>query len=135
MNTRIGAYGVFIQDGQILLVEKGPIGVYAGRLDLPGGGLEFGESPEEALLREWLEEVGMQVMQYRLLEVRSVCIQLQFHHLGVLYHIEHASKHPTCIAQDSFAWHPIHALSKERLTPFAYSVIKQMQACSCIKPI
>lgn len=56
--TRIGAYGVVIESDKILLVTQ-VSGFYKGKFDLPGGGIEFGESIEEALRREFAEEVGM----------------------------------------------------------------------------
>ena len=48
---QLGAYGLVIQDDKILLIKKlgGP---YDGKLDLPGGTIEFCERPEEALKRE-----------------------------------------------------------------------------------
>lgn len=56
--TRIGVYGV-LMDGEKMLLVRQQRGPYAGKLDFPGGGIEFGESPEQALRREFAEEVAM----------------------------------------------------------------------------
>jgi 8-oxo-dGTP diphosphatase len=57
--TRIAAYALCRDDdGRILLCHIAP-SVGAGDLwTLPGGGLEFGESPATAVLRELAEETG-----------------------------------------------------------------------------
>lgn len=53
---RPGAYGVvFDAEGRLLVVEE------FGRLYLPGGGLDPGETPEQALHREFEEETGYTV--------------------------------------------------------------------------
>src|SRR6185503_9521956 len=56
--TRLAAYGVIRRDGRVLLcrVSQGNLG--AGLWTLPGGGLEFGEHPEVAAVREVEEETG-----------------------------------------------------------------------------
>ena len=56
-------YGVyaFIQDsGQVLVVGK-TRGPYDGWLDLPGGGMETGETAKLALQRELHEELGARI--------------------------------------------------------------------------
>jgi len=55
--TRIGVYGVVEANGKLLLViqKKGP---FKGKYDFPGGGIEFGETADEALRREFMEEVA-----------------------------------------------------------------------------
>jgi 8-oxo-dGTP diphosphatase len=51
---RPGAYAIILgRDGRLAFVRG-----KAGRLFLPGGGVGPGEQPEDALLREILEEVG-----------------------------------------------------------------------------
>jgi 8-oxo-dGTP diphosphatase len=51
-----GAYAIIRDDdGRVAVVESG------GALHLPGGGVEAGESNEQALLRECLEECGFAV--------------------------------------------------------------------------
>lgn len=57
--TRLAAYGVIVSEGRILLSHVAPGNVGAGLWTLPGGGLEFGESPEAAAIREVEEETGL----------------------------------------------------------------------------
>ncbi len=94
--TRLGVYGVVMEEGKMLLVRqrKGP---YAGKLDFPGGGIEFGESPEQTLRREFLEEVVMAFDSMNLIANLSATIQVNptepnlsytFHHIGMIYRVE-----------------------------------------------
>jgi 8-oxo-dGTP pyrophosphatase MutT (NUDIX family) len=51
-----------------LLVVRQKRGPYAGKLDFPGGGIEFGESAELALRREFSEEVAMEFDSLQLID-------------------------------------------------------------------
>lgn len=64
---RIGVYGVIVRDDSILLVEvEHPKGNF---FHLPGGGVELGESLQEALHREMQEEVCARIAIGRLLVI------------------------------------------------------------------
>jgi ADP-ribose pyrophosphatase YjhB (NUDIX family) len=88
--TRVGAYGLLTKDNQILLcrlsdkVPRNP-----GKWTLPGGGIEFGESPEEAAAREILEETGLSASIGRLLEIDSMVLSFspdsEMHSLRAIY--------------------------------------------------
>jgi 8-oxo-dGTP diphosphatase len=56
----LGAYAVCVRDDAILLARIGPDDpVAAGRWTLPGGGVELGEAPDDAVIRELAEETGL----------------------------------------------------------------------------
>jgi 8-oxo-dGTP pyrophosphatase MutT (NUDIX family) len=55
---RCVAEALLIKDGQVLLVNASR-GVTKGFWNLPGGFLEYGESPEECIIREVKEEIGL----------------------------------------------------------------------------
>jgi 8-oxo-dGTP diphosphatase len=57
--TRLAAYGVIRRDDAILLCRISPAYPAAGQWTLPGGGIEFGEAPDAAVLREVEEETGL----------------------------------------------------------------------------
>jgi 8-oxo-dGTP diphosphatase len=56
------AVGVLIRpDGAFLLTTRPPGKVYAGYWEFPGGKLESGETVEQALRRELIEEIGITI--------------------------------------------------------------------------
>jgi 8-oxo-dGTP diphosphatase len=56
------AVGILIRpDGDFLLTSRPPGKVYEGYWEFPGGKLEPGETVEEALCRELLEEIGITI--------------------------------------------------------------------------
>lgn len=91
---QLGAYGLVINDNKILLIKKSG-GPYDGKLDLPGGTIEFCERPADALKRELLEEVGIEVSECELFDADSVAFEWQFkedflvkvHHTGIFYKV------------------------------------------------
>lgn len=89
----LGAYGLIIKDEKIVLIKKvgGP---YNGKLDLPGGTIEWGETPEQTLIRELNEEVGIDVIKYELFDANSIVFEWihkeeleRGHHLGIFYKV------------------------------------------------
>ncbi|KOV22524.1 DNA mismatch repair protein MutT [Streptomyces sp. XY413] len=68
MHSRVT--GIVIEDGQILLLDQDTDGDRSW--SLPGGKVEPGETLEEALKREMLEETGVEVEVGRLLYVCDV---------------------------------------------------------------
>ena len=59
-STHVGVYALTEKEGSMLFIKKAR-GPYTGKWDLPGGGFELGESPLEALHREFTEETGLTI--------------------------------------------------------------------------
>ncbi len=59
--VRVSAYGVSVREGRILLCHQVAPGPAQDKWTLPGGGLDFGETPEAAVRRECVEEAMVHV--------------------------------------------------------------------------
>ena len=62
---RRGVVGVVVRDGRMLVIRRSRSVVAPLVYCFPGGGIEAGESEEEALVREFREEVGVAVRPVR----------------------------------------------------------------------
>jgi len=59
---RTGAYGILHdRSGRVLLARNSSASAFPGRWTLPGGGVEQGEHPDDAVVREFAEETGLAV--------------------------------------------------------------------------
>lgn len=123
--ARHGAYAVIIQDAKILLTQK-KSGPYKNLWGLPGGAIEFGESPEFALQREIKEETALAADALELLTVITNCGEYfnngetyQFHHIGIVYRVNAIEVLPDLIPEEEKRWVKFHEISLDELTPFA----------------
>lgn len=70
MSARIRvAAAVVWRDGRLLLTQRPPGGPLGLQWELPGGKIEAGESPEQALVRELREELGVGAVAHEVLDV------------------------------------------------------------------
>ncbi|GAB1481260.1 8-oxo-dGTP diphosphatase MutT [Treponema sp.] len=59
--TRRSVAGIVSRDEKILVARRLPGGAIGGKWEFPGGKVEKGESDEEALIREFQEELSVRV--------------------------------------------------------------------------
>lgn len=82
-----GVGAVILHDGKVLLIERGQEPL-KGQWSLPGGALELGETLEEGIRREVLEETGLIVEPAAVVEVfdrisRDAGGRVQYHYVLV----------------------------------------------------
>jgi 8-oxo-dGTP diphosphatase len=70
-HQRVAAYAVVVARGRLLLTQLADHTGAPGRWNLPGGGLDPGESATEAVVREVAEETGQVVDRVRLVDVMT----------------------------------------------------------------
>ena len=123
MNSRTGVYGVAKQSNKILLITqaKGP---YAGKYDLPGGKIEFGETIEGALHREFIEEVGMDFTSMELLTNLTARVEIPgglFHQIGLIYSV--SGLFPVATETElKYTWIDIATLKEEEVSSFVWAI-------------
>ncbi|MFZ2503761.1 MAG: NUDIX domain-containing protein [Nocardioides sp.] len=69
---RVAAYGLIRRGDEILLTRLSERAHHTGSWTLPGGGIEHGEAPAAALVREVAEECGVECRPGQLLGVHDV---------------------------------------------------------------
>ena len=93
--SRVAAYGVCLQGGQLLLTRWGAQRQGLAQWTLPGGKVEPGEDPFDTVVREFAEETGLDVVVEKLLGVDSRVIPSverldhgpALYTIGVYYHV------------------------------------------------
>jgi 8-oxo-dGTP diphosphatase len=93
--TRLGAYAFCVRgDGAVLLARMAEDSPDAGLWTLPGGRVEFGEHPDNAVLRELREETGLIGERGHVVAVYSHTYERSptrprppFQHLGLIYEV------------------------------------------------
>lgn len=96
--TRVAAYALCVDDDAILLsrIAQGATATSDGMWTLPGGGVEFGEHPQAAALRELTEETGLIGEMVDLATVHSWTrrfvnpedrLETDFHGIQVVYRV------------------------------------------------
>ena len=137
--------GAFLlsNDGFILLGKNVKGGVFEDRWVVPGGGIDEGESPEQAMQREILEEVGIDVTGAEIVEQldyqtgasektlrdtgERVIVNMTFKDFVVT--IDKPAKEITVILEDDFEfaeWTPIDELADRSYSPSVEYRLKTM---------
>jgi 8-oxo-dGTP diphosphatase len=131
MRTVVVAAGIVIEQGRVLLTQRKAGAHLAGMWEFPGGKVEPGEDPKEALARELAEELGLEVRVGDIVEVT-------FHRyeqadkavLLLFYEAARTAASPAPEARDvaAFAWGDEGALDPARFPPADVAVLKKVAA-------
>jgi 8-oxo-dGTP diphosphatase len=128
------AAGVILEHGRVLLTQRKAGGHLAGMWEFPGGKVEDGEDPREALRRELREELGIEtvvgeivdVAFHRYVEADKAVLLLFFEATRM-----HESPPPRALDVAAFEWAGSDALAPERFPPADVSVLRKVRTrCS-----
>lgn len=85
-HLRVRVCGVYIKENKILLVKHHALQEEGFFWAPPGGGLQFGETIEEALKREFIEETGLNIEIHELVAVTEY-LNLPLHAIELFFHV------------------------------------------------
>jgi ADP-ribose pyrophosphatase YjhB (NUDIX family) len=133
-HTSVRAYGVLLDEGRVALVRSSNPRHSPPLWWLPGGGIEFGEAPEDTLVREFFEETGLHVRDPLLLGVTSDLRRRdngdKIHTVRILFTVRLAGGelsdevHGTT---DHAAWFDLSGLDDLNVAEYAVSAISSAQ--------
>ena len=130
--SRVSAYGIATDEDRLLVVrlsESSPI-FEPGLWHLPGGGIDPGEQPAEALAREFAEETGLTVRSAELVDARSYSadrLGISWQLIALFYRVSLESADGIVSeadgTTDAATWLPLEGLDKETLSPAARDAV------------
>ena len=121
------AAAVIIRAGCVLLTRRAEGQHLAGLWEFPGGKLEDGESPEEALARECEEECGIEIAVSEILEVTH-CRYPEKDVLLLFYRCELRCGEVRHLQVADHAWVAPADLDRYPLPPADEAVVARIQA-------
>jgi 8-oxo-dGTP diphosphatase len=130
---RVAAYGIARDEtGRVLLVRAASYLTVAGRWFLPGGGVEHGETPLDALRREVAEETGLSIETAALLGVASDTWPIPdgtlLHTVRLIYSIESWTgelTHEASGSSDQAAWFDPSEIAGVPLVRYAKEALRR----------
>ena len=132
--TRIAAYGLVVRDQQILLCRIAPrVMEWAGFWTLPGGGIRFGEEPEDAMVREVREETGLRVRSGGVAGVDSLVVpngRTDTHSIRIIYFAEvlgGALTNEVDGSTDRCDWHDLDAVRSLAIVDLVKSGVELLE--------
>lgn len=124
MDTINVVAAVIINNNQFFAAERG-YGEYAGYWEFPGGKIEKGETPEQALVREIKEELNVQISIDRfLIDVEYDYPKFHLFMKSYICHIDDGDI--TLLEHKTAIWMDIGNIKAMKWLPSAYPILEKL---------
>jgi len=130
----VGVGAIILAEGKILL-EKRKNEPGKGKWSIPGGLVDLGESPEQAVIREVLEETCLEVDAPRLIDVVSdVSLdeagKVKYHFVIIDYFVSVKRGEPVAASDaDALTWVPLDEVEAYNLTRSFRNFFRRNRQC------
>jgi 8-oxo-dGTP diphosphatase len=131
MDTVLVAAAVLVEEGRVLLTQRKPGTHLAGAWEFPGGKVQTGEDPREALRRELAEELGIEAHAGEILDVAfhryedaGKAVLLMFFEAVR----DASSPEPRAVDVAAFKWAGAGALDPALFPPADVAVLQKVRA-------
>lgn len=119
----VGVGAVCSQQGKVLLLHRANVHG-AGSWGVPGGHLDFGETPQACALREFHEETGLLATNPRFIAITSdIFPEVEKHYITVFIQVDYTGGEPTLDSpweSDQIAWFDWQHLPQPLFLPFSH---------------
>ena len=133
-HTSVRAYGILIDNDRVALVRSSNPRHVPALWWLPGGGIDFGEAPEDTLVREFREETGLDVANPQLMGVTSDVRRRdngdKIHTVRIIFSVDLAGgelHHEVHGTTDHAAWFDLSDLDALNVADYARAAITSAQ--------
>ncbi|MFG2995191.1 NUDIX hydrolase [Streptomyces sp. NPDC048340] len=135
VRSRVSAYAIATTQDRLLLTrlsDSSPV-FEPGLWHLPGGGIDPGEQPREALERELYEETGLELLDARLVDARAYTahrLGVSWNLVGLFYRVDLAPGPLAVTKEDDSTcavnWIPLPGLKESVLSPAAIDALRMI---------
>ena len=122
----VSTAAIILRGSKVLLAQRMPTGSMASRWEFPGGKVEEGETPEEALEREMQEEFGVAV------QVKELLCTTEFFHKNtpftlLAFHVEIEQDPSLLNAHTQFGWFDLDTIEELHLADSDRSLFEKLK--------
>ena len=129
-------FGVIKKDGKYLLTLRDDTksdddtGEFHNMWQIPGGGVEFGEELEVAVVRECREEVGLDVEADVVVPYVQSAIRGSWHGIFISYHCHMKNPLQEIVLNEEatdYAWYSLEQVRNLPLTPLTLRILEHIE--------